>query len=93
MIQKILILGSVLAMAGVAQAAPVNVSLQGKSEAAVRADLLKAAKQVCKETSDPFTTESEYQDCVSDTYSDAIQKLRQALTTTASTSSTRVASR
>ncbi len=83
MIQKILILGSVLAMATVAQAAEVNVSLQGKSEQAVRADLLKAAKQVCKEASDPFTTDSDYQDCVSDTYVDAIYKLRQALNASA----------
>jgi hypothetical protein len=93
MIQKILILGSVLAMAGVAQAAPVNVSLQGKSEAAVRADLLKAAKQVCKEASDPFTSEGEYQDCVSDTYATAIQKLKQALTANAAVTATKVASR
>jgi hypothetical protein len=95
MIQKILILGSVLAMAGVAQAAPVNVSLQGKSEAAVRADLLKASKQVCKEASDQFTSDSEYQDCVSDTYSDAIMKLRHALTANASATATatKVASR
>jgi hypothetical protein len=92
MIQKILILGSVLAMAGVAQAAPVNVSLQGKSEAAVRADLLKASKQVCKEASDPFTSEGEYQDCVSDTYFVAVQQLKQALTASAATPS-KVASR
>jgi len=93
MIQKILILGSVLAMAGVAQAAPVNVSLQGKSESAVRADLLKASKQVCKEASDPFTSDGEYQDCVSDTYSAAVQKLKQALTASASAQSSKVASR
>jgi hypothetical protein len=93
MIQKILILGSVLAMAGVAQAAPVNVSLQGKSEVAVRADLLKAAKQVCKDASDPFTSEDQYQDCVSDTYWVAVQKLKQALNANASAQGSRVASR
>jgi hypothetical protein len=93
MLKKILILGSVLAMAGVAQAAPVNVSLQGKSEATVRADLLKAAKQVCKEASDPLTSEGEYRDCVSDTYLDAVQKLKQALTASASASGSKVASR
>jgi len=93
MIQKILILGSVLAMAGVVQAAPVNVALQGKSEEAVRADLLKAAKQVCKEASDPLTSESEYQDCVSDTYGAAILKLKEALNASASAQASKVASR
>jgi hypothetical protein len=93
MIQKILILGSVLAIAGVAQAAPLNVSLQGKSEAAVRADLLKASKQVCKEASDVFTSDDEYQQCVSDTYSDALLKLRHALTANATASSNQFASR
>ncbi len=93
MIQKILILGSVLAMAGVAQAAPVNVSLQGKSEEAVRADLLKASKQVCKEASDPFTSEDQYQDCVSETYYVAVQKLKQAVNANTVASASRVASR
>jgi hypothetical protein len=93
MIQKILILGSVLAMAGVAQAAPMNVAFEGKSPAAVRADLLKAAKKVCKEASDPFTSDAEYQDCVADTYSDALLKLRRALTANASATATKVASR
>jgi hypothetical protein len=93
MIQKILILGSVLAIAGVAQAAPVNVAFEGKSPAAVRADLLKAAKQVCKEASDPFTSESDYQDCVSATYADALQKLRRVQTANASTTGSKVASR
>jgi len=93
MIQKILILGSVLAIAGVANATQVNVAFQGKSEAAVRADLLKAAKQVCKEASDPFTSDDEYQECVSDTYSEALLKLRQVVTANAAASSTTVASR
>jgi hypothetical protein len=93
MIQKILILGSVLAIASVAQAAPINVALDGKSPAAVRADLLKAAKQVCKAESDPFTSESDYQECVSATYSEALLKLRQALTASASNTATKVASR
>jgi hypothetical protein len=93
MIHKILILGSVLAIAGVAQAAPVNVSLQGKSESAVRADLLKASKQVCKEASDPLTSEAEYQDCVSDTYWVAVQKLKQALNASAVVQTSKVASR
>jgi hypothetical protein len=95
MIRKILILGSVLAMAGVAQAAPVNVSLQGKSEEAVRIDLLKAAKKVCKEASDPLTTDGDYWDCVADTYSDALHKLHHALSTNASAApmTTKVASR
>ncbi len=93
MIQKILILGSVLAMAGVAQAAPVNVSFQGKSEAAVRADLLKASKEVCKQAVEPLSTDEDYQDCVSDTYADALHKLKAALATNATSSVSKIASR
>ncbi len=93
MIRKILILGSVLAMAGVAQAAPVTVSFQGKSLEAVRADLMKASKQVCKEASDPLTSERDYLDCVADTYGAALRKLRAAVVANAPASAAKLASR
>jgi len=93
MIKQIVILGSVLAIASVAQAAPLNVSFQGKSQAAVRADLLKAAKQVCREAIYPFTSESDYQACVSETYDDALLKLKHALASNRKGASAELASR
>jgi len=80
-------------MAGVAQAAPVNVAFQGKSEAAVRADLLKASKEVCKQAVDPLSADDDYQDCVSDTYVDALHKLKAALASNATARTSQVASR
>jgi hypothetical protein len=93
MIRKIFILGSVLAIAGVAQAAPVQVSLQGKSQSAIRADLLKAAKQVCNASNDPLDSDSDYQQCVSDTYQAALFKLKQAMVASSEPSADKVASR
>jgi len=80
-------------MAGVAQAAPVNVAFQGKSLAAVRADLLKASKDVCKQAAEPLSTENEYWDCVSDTYADALHKLKAALAASATSPAAKIASR
>jgi hypothetical protein len=91
MLRNILILGSVLAIAGAAQAEPVKVSLQGKSEAAIRADLRKASEQVCQEAATPMDTTHDYNECVFDTYSTAIWKLKQAQA--ARSDATKVASR
>jgi hypothetical protein len=93
MIQKILILGSVLAMAGAAQAEPVKVSFEGKSVEVVRLELLKASKEVCKHPTDALSTQDDYWDCVEDTYAEALQKLKAALASRAEPSSAKVASR
>ena len=80
MIRTILISATLLAAAGVANAGEMKVSLHGKTEAAVRAELLGAAQTVCKEAD-----VGEYSSCVAETY-------RAALTTVARVKATKLAS-
>ena len=68
MIRNILIsTAALLAVAGVANAATIKVSLAGKTEATVKAELAKAAETVC--TDAPVM---EYTACVRETYQDAM---------------------
>jgi hypothetical protein len=67
MIRTVILTAALLAVAGVADAATVKVSLAGKTEAAIKAELTKAAETVCSEA--PVI---EYAACVQETYQDAM---------------------
>jgi hypothetical protein len=71
MIRTIILCTTVLAAtAGFANAAEVKVSLLGKTESAVKAELFEAAKAACHDVA-----VSEYSACVTETYSDAVGKV------------------
>ena len=67
MIRTILISAAFLAAAGAATAEPMKVSLSGKTESTIRAELFNAAQKVCKDA--PV---SEYFYCVDETYQAAL---------------------
>ena len=74
MIRTILLSALALAAAaGAAQAETLKVSLQGKTEAAVRAEVLQAAKQACGQAS-----ASDYAVCVHETYQNAMVDVSRA---------------
>jgi hypothetical protein len=70
MIRTILISAALLASVGVAQAAELKVSIAGKSEAAIRADLNRAAQLACSDVSI-----TDYAPCVSETYQNALEQV------------------
>ena len=70
MIRTILITTALLAAAGAANAATIKVSLTGKTEATVRAEISKAVEAVCRDT--PV---AEYSACVQETYHDAMAQV------------------
>lgn len=51
MIRTILVSAALLAVAGVAQAGEIKVSLNGKTDAQIRTDVTAAAKLACKDVS------------------------------------------
>ena len=71
MIRNILIsTAALLALAGAANAATVKVSLSGKTEATVKADIDKAVEAVCRDVA-----VVEYAACVRETYQDAMAQV------------------
>ncbi len=73
MIRTILISALALAAAGAAQAQTLKVSLQGKTEATVRTEVLEASKQACSDVS-----VSDYAVCVQETYQNTIVQVSRA---------------
>jgi hypothetical protein len=77
MIRNILISATLLAaFAGAANAGEMKVSLHGKTEAAVRAELFDAAQTVCKDAD-----VAEYSACVHETYQVALITVAKAKAT------------
>ena len=70
MIRTVILTAALLAAAGVADAATIKVSLSGKTEAAVKVELAKAAHAVCSDA--PVL---EYEACVHETYTDAVAQM------------------
>ncbi|MGZ3274683.1 MAG: hypothetical protein ACXU82_03410 [Caulobacteraceae bacterium] len=70
MIRTILIATTLLAVAGAANAATIKVSVTGKTEATVRAEISKAVEAVCRDT--PV---AEYSACIRETYQDAMMQV------------------
>ena len=70
MIRTILLTTAILAVAGVADAASIKISLAGKTEAAVKAELVKAAETVCDEA--PVMDHSA---CVQEAYDNAMAQV------------------
>lgn len=69
MIRSILVTTALLALAGAAQAGQVKVSLAGKSDTAIRAELSQAAKTACSDVS-----ALDYAPCVRETYQNALDE-------------------
>jgi hypothetical protein len=71
MIRTIILCSTILAaVAGAANAGEVKVSLTGKTESSVKAELFEAAKAACRDVA-----VSEYSACVTETYADAAAKV------------------
>ncbi len=70
MIRTILITTALLAAAGAANAQTIKVSLSGKTESAVKAEIAKASEAVCREA-----PAAAYTDCVHNTYEDAMAQV------------------
>jgi hypothetical protein len=70
MIRTILISTTLLAIAGAANAETIKVSLAGKTEAAAKVEIAKAADSVCRNA--PV---GEYFACVHETYQDAMAQV------------------
>jgi uncharacterized protein YecT (DUF1311 family) len=70
MIRTILITATLLAAAGAAHADTMKVSLTGKSEATVKADVYKASEAVCRNVA-----VAEYTACVNETYQGAMNSV------------------
>ncbi len=70
MIRTIILSAALLAAAGAANAATMKVSVSGKTEATVRAEISKAVEAVCRDT--PV---AEYSACVRETYQDAMAQV------------------
>ena len=70
MIRTILLATTLLAAAGAANAATIKVSVGGKTEATVKAEISKAVESVCRDT--PV---AEYSACIRETYQDAMAQV------------------
>lgn len=70
MIRTILISALLAGAAGAANAESIKVSLTGKTEATVKAEVAKASDFVCRDVS-----VTEYAACVNETYHDAMAKV------------------
>ena len=74
MIRTVLIATAALfAVANVADAATIKISLAGKTEAAVKAEILKAAVTACADAQ-----ALEYSDCIHDSVQDALKQVAKA---------------
>lgn len=74
MIRSILIsTAALLAVAGAANAATVKVSLSGKTEATVKAEIAKAVEVVCTDVA-----VNEYASCIRETYQNAMGQVARA---------------
>ena len=80
MLRSLTAIGITLALVGSAHAQEQNVTvaLQGKSHAAVRSEIYRAAETVC--AADHTALDSVDYSCIEATYSDAMNKLRTSLT-------------
>jgi hypothetical protein len=67
MIRTLLALSAFAALAGAANAAEIKVSLIGKTDPAIRAELSQAAKAACQDVD-----VTDYAPCVSEAYHNAI---------------------
>ena len=71
MIRTILVSTAALfAVAGVANAAPIKISLVGKTEATVKAEIFKAAETACADAQ-----ALEYSTCVQESAQDALKQV------------------
>ncbi|MGC1305476.1 MAG: hypothetical protein WA840_24160 [Caulobacteraceae bacterium] len=71
MIRTVLISTAALfAVAGVANAAPIKISLAGKTEATVKAEIFKAAATACADAQ-----AMEYSTCVQESAQDALKQV------------------
>ena len=70
MIRTLLLSATLITAAGAANAETVKVSLAGKTEALVKAEISKAAEQVCHDV--PV---NEYSACLVETYQDAMSQV------------------
>jgi hypothetical protein len=71
MIRTLLIATAILgAAAGAANAETIKISLAGKTEAVVKAEVSKASEHVCRDSA-----VAEYVDCVRETYFDAMAQV------------------
>jgi hypothetical protein len=74
MIRTLLIAAAlVLGAASAADADTVKISLAGKTEAVVKAEIAKAVEHVCRDAA-----AVEYPDCVRETYHDAMAQVARA---------------
>lgn len=73
MIRTLLISAALAAAAGAANAQTVTISLAGKTEATVKAEVSKAAELVCRDSA-----AVEYVDCVRETTFDAMAQVARA---------------
>jgi hypothetical protein len=73
MIRTILLSTAVLAAAGAAQAETIKITLAGKTEAAVKAEISKAVERVCRDVA-----AVEYSACLQETYQDAMAQVARA---------------
>jgi hypothetical protein len=70
MIRTLLISAVLAAAAGGANAETIKITLAGKTEAVVKAEISKASQHVCRDSS-----VAEYVDCVRETYFDAMAQV------------------
>jgi len=70
MIRTLLIATAVAFAAGAANAETIKITLAGKTEATVRAEISKAVEHVCRDSA-----AVEYADCLRETYHDAMAQV------------------
>ena len=71
MIRTLIISAALLAAtAGAASAETIKISVAGKTEAALKVEISKAAEQVCRDSA-----AVEYVDCLRETYFDAMSQV------------------
>jgi hypothetical protein len=78
MIRTLTILSAIAAVAGPAAARDITVNIVGKSDEAVRAEILQAAKTVCRDELQGSLALSMYTVCVAGVSADAMADLEKA---------------
>ena len=64
---------AILGAAGAAHAESITITLAGKTEAMVKAEIFKAVEHVCRDSA-----AAEYPDCVRESYHDAMAQVARA---------------
>ena len=73
MIRTLLIATALMTVAGAASAETIKISLTGKTEATVKAEVAKASEHVCRDVA-----VVEYSACLTETYQDAMAQVARA---------------